>query len=195
MSEGMIACRQVLALTRANLKCRYRKTFAGFLWVVLHPLTTFGVQALVFGHFLKIDVQNYFLFLVSGLVPWIFISQTLEMSASIFVNSGQMIKSYPPSPLIYLATQVADNLINFVAGFVIALFPLWYYESGIPWRALLLPLPIVVLTIGVFGLGLRIGPALSRRPTSRPPTPARKPTAVPRRVAPKISSCARPPIS
>jgi lipopolysaccharide transport system permease protein len=146
----LVFWRQTRALTFAHLKCRYRKTWAGFIWVLLHPLITFTAQALVFHTILKINIENYLLFLASGLIPWIFVAQTLEMSSGIFVFSGSLIKSFPVSPLIYLAAQFFDNLINFIAGFLIALLPLWFVQNGLQWQIVLLPLPILVLSVGLF---------------------------------------------
>ena len=143
---------QAAALTWANLKCRYRKTAAGFLWVVLNPLITFSVQAVAFGHFLKIDVQNYVLFLISGLLPWMFIAQTLEMSAGVFVNSGNLIKSVPVSPLVFLLAQVLDNLVNFVAAFVLVLALGVAIEGGAGWQWGLLVLAVIPLVTGVFAM-------------------------------------------
>lgn len=144
--------KQVHAVTLANLKSRYRKTFAGFIWVLLSPMITFGVQGLVFSYFLKINVDSYLLFLVSGLIPWIFISQTLEMSTPVFVVSGDLMKSFSVSPLVYLSAQVLDNLINFIAGFILVLLFMnfWFGEAG--WHLVFLPLPILVLSAGVFAL-------------------------------------------
>ena len=93
---------QIRVLTAANLKTRYRKTWAGFLWVILNPLTMYWIQTQVFSRFLKLNVSNYALFLLSGLLPWIFIVQTLEMCASLFVWSSRMFKAFPVSPLVYV---------------------------------------------------------------------------------------------
>ncbi len=153
MSDASIFWRQTKVMTIANLKCRYRKTVAGFLWVVLNPMITFSVQALVFSYFLKIDVDRYLLFLVAGLVPWIFIAQTLEMSAPVLLASGPLLKSFPASPLVYLSAQVLDNLINFAAGFAIALVPIWIFSGGVVgWQLLLLPFAMLALALGVFAL-------------------------------------------
>ncbi len=143
---------QSKALTLANLKCRYRKTVAGFLWVFLNPLISFSVQAVAFGHFLKIDVEHYLLFLISGLLPWMFIVQTLEMSSTVFVNSGQLIKSIPVSPLVFLMAQALDNLVNFIAAFILILVIGAAIEGGpvSPW--LLLVFPMIPLLAGVFAL-------------------------------------------
>jgi lipopolysaccharide transport system permease protein len=152
MHKSRIFSRQVRALTIANLKSRYRKTFAGFLWVVLNPMITFGVQALVFHNFLKIDFSRYVLFLAAGLLPWIFIVQTIEMSASVFVTNGQLMKSIAATPLIYLCSQVLDCFINFLAGLLLALLPIWIFYDGVRWPLLLIPLPVISLAIGVFAL-------------------------------------------
>lgn len=143
---------QAWSLTLANLKSRYRKTWVGFLWVVLNPMISFWIQALAFGHFLKIDIEHYLLFLVSGLLPWMFIVQTLEMSATVFVNAGPLIKSILVSPMVFLLAQVFDNLINFFAAFLVILTVVLIVEGGNVWPLLFLPLPVLSLMIGVFGL-------------------------------------------
>ena len=75
-----IFSRQLISLTLANMKARYRKTFAGFLWVILNPIILYSVQSVVFRKILKIELPDYSLFLLGGLLPWIFITSTLEMS-------------------------------------------------------------------------------------------------------------------
>lgn len=143
---------QASSLTAANLKSRYRKTWVGFLWVVLNPMISFWVQAVAFGHFLKIDMKHYLLYLVSGLLPWMFIVQTLEMSATVFVNAGSLIKSILVSPMVFLLAQVLDNLINFFAAFLVILAVVFCVEGGPTWTLVLLPLPILSLVVGVFAL-------------------------------------------
>jgi ABC-type polysaccharide/polyol phosphate export permease len=143
---------QVRALTVANLKSRYRKTLAGFLWVLINPLIVFAVQSLVFKKFLRLEVPNYSLFLLSGLLPWIFITQSLEMCTSIFVSASQLLKSFQLPPLVYLFAQLFDNLINFVAAFLIILLPVLLTESGHNSSLLLLPLAVLPLVFGVVGM-------------------------------------------
>jgi lipopolysaccharide transport system permease protein len=142
---------QTLALTKASLKARYRKTFAGFVWVVLNPVIIYGVQALVFKKILRLQVDHYPLFLLSGLIPWIFISQSIEMTISIFVTSSQLIKSYQVHPLVFLSAQILDNFINFIVAFLCILLAVSFFEPLPLVRVLLLPLPFLVLVTGVFG--------------------------------------------
>lgn len=149
---GRIFWRQVGALTTANLKSRYRNTIAGFIWVVMNPLIMFGAQDYAFKHVLKLQIPNYSLFLVSALLPWIFISQSIEMCTSMFVVSGRLLKSFPLHPLAYLIAQLADNAINFLAAFTLLLVPIWLTSTANPVGLLLLPAAVMVLIVGVLGM-------------------------------------------
>jgi ABC-type polysaccharide/polyol phosphate export permease len=148
--------RQVGAVTGANLKARYRKTVAGFFWVVLNPLIMYTVQALVFKRFLRLDVRHYALFLASGLLPWTFFQQSLEMCTSLFVSNGRMLKSLQFNPLVLLVAQISDNLVNFLATLLLILVPACLIEHMSGWDRFevlfLLPIPILVLTCAAIGI-------------------------------------------
>ena len=140
---------QAYVLTLANLKTRYRNTSLGFLWVLLNPILIYGAQSYAFGKILRIDVSHYNLFLVTGLIPWIFITQSIDMTASSILISAPILKSLPIHPVVIVISSVLDNFINFLAAFLILLVPL-YINSGFAWSNLLFyPLPFFLLTIAV----------------------------------------------
>lgn len=145
--------RQAWVLARANLKSRYRHTWAGFVWVILSPLLLFGAQSLVFGAVLRIQVPNFTLFLLTGLLPWIFVTQSLEMTTGGFVNSSRLLRSFPMHPLVLLGATLADNGINFLAAFGLLLVPYLVQEparlAGVPLAAL----ASGALAVGVFAAG------------------------------------------
>jgi lipopolysaccharide transport system permease protein len=142
----------VAALTSANLRSRYRKTWAGFVWVVLNPLIIYGVQSQVFSRFIKLDMANYALFLAAGLLPWIFVNQSLEMTATLFVTSARLLKSYPVDPRVYLFAQLADNLINFLGAFLLVLVPVCFWHDVPIARLALVPICLIPLVLGITGL-------------------------------------------
>lgn len=145
---------QVWDLTVASLKSRYRKTLAGFIWVILNPLLQFGIQSLVFKKFLKLDVPNYYLFLLGGLLPWIFITTTLQMSTPVFVSHSHLLKSFRINPFVILGAQILDNFINFVASFLLILFPFFVFSSQDIIPLTLLPISVIPLLIGVTSLSM-----------------------------------------
>lgn len=118
----------------------------------MNPLIIFGVQSYVFRKIMLIQVPEYSLFLLSGLLPWIFFSQTVEMCVSLYLVSGRLLKAFPVHPLVYLASQILDNGINFLAAFSVLLIPKWVFGSS-QWSLqafLVLPIAVILLVIGTF---------------------------------------------
>lgn len=145
--------RQVYFLTRSSLKARYRNTLGGFLWVIVNPLAIYGVQSLVFKTFLKIDLPNYYLFLLAGLLPWIFISMSLRMSVPIFEEKRSLLKSFKLNPLVLIYTQLLDNLINFILPFSTLLIALSFFGEGMSWQGMLtVPFAVFSLILGLLPL-------------------------------------------
>ena len=111
----------VRTMTKATIKSRYRKTVAGFLWVILNPILTFLVQSIIFKHILRMQVDNYFLFLLSGIIPWIFLTSTISMTVSMFVVNRPVLMAFKLDPRIFILAQTIDNFITFIVSFIILL--------------------------------------------------------------------------
>ena len=57
----------VTALVVRELKMRYRGSVLGFVWSFLNPLLLMAVYALVFSFFTRHQIENYTLFVLTGL--------------------------------------------------------------------------------------------------------------------------------
>lgn len=148
-----VSWRQIRTLTAASIKSRYRNTMAGVLWVVLSPLLMFGAQGYVFKTILNILHPHYPLFLLTGLMPWIFLNQSVGMSTGLFVNNARLFKSFPIHPAASLISIIADNLINFLLTFTIILVGVSIFGSGVNVaHFLMLPIPFLFMATAVIGL-------------------------------------------
>lgn len=117
----------------------------------------FGIQSIVFKKFLKINVPNYYLYLLSGLLPWIFLTQTLQMTASIFVYSSELLKSFRINPLVLVMSQVLDNLVNFIFAFVIIFIPVFFVSDVSNLHGLwFMPVNLILLILGTSFLAVFI---------------------------------------
>lgn len=144
----------LMTLTSAELKGRYRNTIAGFLWVALNPIIMFGVHALVFKYIMKINTENYFIFLLSGLLPWIFISTNLNMTCNSFITNRETLLSFQIDPLLILASKVIDNFINFILPFLLIFFFLSFNMKFDLLGLSFLPINIFLLIVSSFSLSL-----------------------------------------
>ena len=147
-----IVTRQALVMTKASLKNRYRSTWGGFVWVLLFPILIFSAQAYAFHYILKIQMENYLLFLLSGLIPWIFISSSIDMGTATYVNYGTLLKSLPINPLSLLVSQVADNFLNYLIAFTVILIPI-AFSSQFDFSRLISFLPAFISVL-LFVVGL-----------------------------------------
>jgi ABC-type polysaccharide/polyol phosphate export permease len=138
---------QTLALTAANMKSRYRDTLTGLLWVILNPLIMYGAQSLVFSRILHVAIPYYSLFLLLGLLPWLFINQSVQMTATLLVHSASFLKAYNVHPLVLVAANVLDNFANFVLAFVVVLLPALFFSEADGHRFLLLLGPAFLLAV------------------------------------------------
>lgn len=139
-------------LTWAMMKARYRKTWAGVIWVILNPLMIYGVQSIAFKYILKINVPDYSLFLLGGLLPWIFLIQSMNMTATKLYRESGILKSYDIHPLTLVFSQVLDNFFNFMLAFLLLLGILFIGGPTSGAEILFLPLALLILVLGCLGL-------------------------------------------
>jgi len=111
------------AMTEKELKVRYKNTFFGFLWVIINPLLQMLVIGFVFRFFIKEPIENYFLYLLVGLLIWNFFSLTISKTAPSIVNDRLLVKKAKfPREVIPLSI-VFSNFINLLIAFGLLIVP------------------------------------------------------------------------
>lgn len=114
----------LLAMTEKEIKTRYRFSLLGFFWIILKPLVQMMVMGMVFQFFIPVKVNNYFLFLFVGLLPWEFFSTTVSKNTPIIVQERMLIeKANFPREVIVLST-VLSNFFHFLVAFSLLLLAL-----------------------------------------------------------------------
>lgn len=137
---------------RKEFRGKYKKSVLGILWSFLNPLCQLLIYALVFPFILRVDVENYTMFLVVTLIPWSFFNMTvIQSAASVVANGGIIKKVYFPREILPLSVATS-NLINFfITGSLVIIALLL---SGIGLGKAFLVLPLVILIQYIFQLGL-----------------------------------------
>ena len=144
--------RPTFQLTLSQIKARYRKTIAGFFWVLVGPILTYAVQATVFKHVLRLELPHYATFLLGGLLPWIFISNSFDMGISAITRSRQLLITFQVDSSVLVAASILDNWINFLFAFGLILIPMCVVGGAFSWGLLLLPVALFTLLLGTAGM-------------------------------------------
>ncbi|PTG17670.1 ABC transporter permease [Staphylococcus chromogenes] len=138
--EQIINLPKILKLAIYNMKSQYANHYLGVFWNILQPLLQVIVYYIVFGLGLRGSAGSvmgvpFIVHLISGLFPWLFISQGINSGATaIQQNIGLLSKMKFPSS-IFISIALTNNMINLLITtlivFIISLFnhyvPLWHY--------------------------------------------------------------------
>lgn len=129
---------------KKEIRGKYKGAWLGILWSYLNPLLMMLVYSFVFKVVMKIDIPNYTVYLMTGLIPWNFFTTSVSQSAtSIIVNGGIMKKVYFPREIIPISTVTA-NLVNFLISCLIILVFLFASGVGISIYILFFPLVLFI---------------------------------------------------
>jgi lipopolysaccharide transport system permease protein len=144
-------------LTKRELQIRYKQSFFGVSWAIFQPLVLGFIFALIFGKFLHVPTGGLpvAVFMVAGLVPWLFTAQAIQLGATSLVLDADLIsKVYFPRialPLAKALSLVFDLVFAFFV--VIAIGLIYGVEPSINiWLAPAFLLLGVITTFAVCAL-------------------------------------------
>ena len=149
-------------LTLRELRGKFKRSTLGWLWSIINPAANIAVYAVVFGVFLKVEppvgdpsgLHVYALFLMCGLLPWSFLSNSLlSATGSIVANDGLIKKVYFPRWVLPASTVTAWFTSFGIEMLVLGAILLVAGNMILPWVPLVLLLMLLQAAF-VLGLGM-----------------------------------------
>ncbi|MSS14429.1 ABC transporter permease [Porcincola intestinalis] len=141
----------IWSLVRRELRGKYEKSVLGFLWAFLGPLFQILIYSLVFTNIFHNNMPNFYIFLMSGILPWTFFSDSLGQGTGAIIYNAEMVKKiYFPREVLVISEVIA-KLINMLLSF--AVMAVFLVISGIGFSDQIVLLPIVVLIELILCLG------------------------------------------
>jgi len=141
-----------------DFRTRYVGSLLGFFWSVIHPLSQFLLYYFIFAVVIKIRLgpeyggTNYAIWLISGLLPWLFFAEVITRSPSAVVGQSSLIKKMVfPSEIMSFVHLIA-GLINHFIGIIILTGFLLLLGSGISFKVFFIFPYLVVVAMFVLGL-------------------------------------------
>lgn len=142
----------LFSMVKRDLRTRYKGSFLGFLWTFINPLLQLFVYYVLFSTIMRINVDNYAMFLFVTLLPWIYFSTTILQSTNVIISNSNLIKKiYFPRAILPLSVTIA-GLVNMLFGFGVVFLALIMFKIQVGISIIMLPL--IILNEFVFVLGL-----------------------------------------
>lgn len=138
-------------LTLRDLTLRYRGSALGFIWTFLNPLLAMLVYTLVFSVYLRIPIPHYAVFLISGLLPWLWFSSSLSSGTSSIVDGRTYVGSSMFAPVILVIVPILSNGVNYLMSVPLLLALDAYFAVPVGWPIVVLPVLIGIQAFLTFG--------------------------------------------
>ena len=141
-------------LVSRDFRVKYKASVLGVVWSFLNPLLTMLVYLFVFSTIFKSNIEYFPVYLMSGIVLFNYYSEATSLGlTAITGNSALITKVYMPK-VIYPLSKVLSSAINLCISFI----PLFIVMliTGVPFQKSMLLLPLVVLFLLMFCLGMSL---------------------------------------
>ncbi|WP_017625995.1 ABC transporter permease [Nocardiopsis chromatogenes] len=156
--------RQVVGLlVRRDLKVKYQKSILGYAWSMLEPLAMAGVYFFVFGLIFNTDrgvpggddaPGGYLLFLISGLLPWLWFSTALNEAPKALISQSKLITTMKVPREIFPIAVVTRGFVDYLFTWPVLLVFVFFLGGRTTAMGVLVWLPAALVVQYAFTLGV-----------------------------------------
>lgn len=144
-------------LVGRDIRVKYGSSVLGYFWSLLEPLMLTGVYYLIFTVLLeraRFGIENYALFLMLGLLPWLWVNTTVSASMRALRGQSRLITKVRIPREIFPLSVVGAKMFEFVASWLVIIFIA--AVAGVPptLNAAYIPLTFLLQTLLLVGLSL-----------------------------------------
>lgn len=141
-------------LVSRDFKTKYKRSVLGVLWSLLNPLLTMSVQYIIFASLFQSTIENFAVYLLTGIVIFNFFSEAVGMGLmSIVANAPLITKVYVPK-YIYPVSRVFSSAVNVIISMVPLCILIVF--SGIPIQKSMVLIPVVLIFVTLFCIGMSL---------------------------------------
>lgn len=141
-------------LIARDFKGKYKRSILGVLWSFLNPMLMMTVQYVVFSTIFKSDIENFAVYLLTGIVCYNFFNEATSMAlTSIVGNAALITKVYIPK-YIYPVSRAMSSMINFLLSLIPLLVMMLVTKTPLTAAVVLLPFAIWCLLMLSLGVGM-----------------------------------------
>ncbi len=158
--------RLLAALAKRDLSDEYVSHSFSMSWAIIHPLFQMGVYLFIFTKIFpsRIDAPasaatDAIVYLLSGIIPWLAISQVMSRSSASIMNNSSIVKQMAfPLELLPIKTLAGPLVFGGTSLAFLVAYGAWVTGGSIlPNYLVGLPLLIVLTVLLLAGLSLMLG--------------------------------------
>jgi lipopolysaccharide transport system permease protein len=137
-------------LVLKELKVRYKRSVLGYLWAIANPFVFAMVYWVAFKFIMRVEMENYIVFIITGLFPWGWLSQSMAQGTGSFTNNLSLVRRVNLPKLILPLSNVIQEMVHFVFAFPVIFFIIVVTGEPISPFSLLWQLPLMLVLQALF---------------------------------------------
>ncbi|MBF0381031.1 MAG: ABC transporter permease [Magnetococcales bacterium] len=141
--------KSIWVIGNLHLQRRYCGSWLGAAWSWMHPVVHLLVLWIVFSNLFP-AFENYFIYLASGLLPWIFFSQGIQTCSTVLVSNRNIFISSPVSYETHVLGTLTGEVLHFLVAFLLLILSVPLLGIPLGWHLLAVPLFLLNLILFTF---------------------------------------------
>jgi ABC-2 type transport system permease protein len=142
-------------LVGRDIRVKYGSSVLGYFWSLLEPLMLTAVYYLVFTYLLdraRFGIEAYALFLILGVLPWLWVSSTISASMRALKNQSRLISKVRIPREIFPLGVVGAKTFEFVMSWFVIIFVAGVARQAPTINILYFPLAFLLEIVLLTGL-------------------------------------------
>ncbi len=144
-----------------DLQIRYAGTWLGYLWSLLDPLFMSLIYWLVFTVILGargVGEQPYLLFLLAGILPWVWLASSLNDSSRALITENRLVRSIALPRALWVIKSITAKAMEFIFALPILIGLAIIFGKSVTWELLWFPVAFILQYLLLVGIGLLLAP-------------------------------------
>lgn len=115
-------------LVQKELRVRYKSSVLGYLWALANPFAFAVVYYFAFKVIMRVQMPNYSTFLLTGMFPWIWLTNGLVQATGSYRNNASLVKKVNLERAVLPLSNIVHEMVHFC--FALPVLGLFIYMTG-----------------------------------------------------------------
>ena len=136
-----------------DIQFRYRRSTLGPFWITISMAVSIYCMGFLYGHLFKMELNQYFPYLASGVIGWGYLSALILEGSNVFLESEGHIKNQESYMSIFVMRMILRNSIIFAHNLIVFIPIMFVCHVGMSFKLLLILPGLFVIWTNVITWG------------------------------------------
>ncbi len=146
----------LILLIYKNIQLKYKQTFFGFFWTLLHPALYLLIFVAIFSNVFQ-TIPHYPLYVLSGLLFFVYFSEGTNRLCAVFLKNSHLIKSIGLPKSSYAITELGSEFVGFILGLIPFTVIMLFLGLKISLNMFYIIPVILLYTVFIYSIGIILG--------------------------------------